>query len=169
MFVFHCPHEEIWKGPFASPLVVDTTGVYFRREGSGGQFVCGVSPEEADDVDGQSDQELDFPDHELFENVIWPTIASRVPHFESIKVLNAWAGWYEYNTFDQNAIIGIHPDIPNMYLINGFSGHGLQQSPGAGRAIAELLVHGKYQTIDASCFDFQRVRDNKPFLEKAIV
>lgn len=70
---------------------------------------------------------------------------------------------------EQNAIMGIHPDVPNLYLMNGFSGHGLQQSPAAGRAIAELIVHGAYQTIDASCFAFQRVRDNKPFLEKSIV
>lgn len=71
--------------------------------------------------------------------------------------------------FLQNAIMGIHPDVPNLYLMNGFSGHGLQQSPAAGRAIAELIVHGAYKTIDASCFDFQRVRDNEPFLEQAIV
>lgn len=70
---------------------------------------------------------------------------------------------------EQNAIMGVHPDVPNLYLMNGFSGHGLQQSPAAGRAIAELIVHGEYKTIDASCFNFQRVRDNQPFLEQAIV
>ncbi|TMW68615.1 hypothetical protein Poli38472_006083 [Pythium oligandrum] len=169
MFSYHCRHEDTWKGSAASPLVVDPNGVYFRREGSAGQFVCGVSPNEANDPDGQSNDELQYPDHEIFEDVIWPTIANRVSKFEDIKVLSTWAGWYDYNTFDQNAIIGVHPDVPNMYLINGFSGHGLQQSPGAGRAIAELITHGAYQTIDASCFAFERVRENKPFLEKAIV
>lgn len=69
----------------------------------------------------------------------------------------------------QNAIIGKHPDFPNMYLINGFSGHGLQQSPAAGRAIAELIVHGEYKTIDASCFSYDRVLENRPFIEKEIV
>ena len=69
----------------------------------------------------------------------------------------------------QNAIIGKHPDIPNLFLLNGFSGHGLQQSPAAGRGIAELIAHGHFKTIDLSCFDLQRVRDNKPFFEKAIV
>uniref|UniRef100_K3WQD6 FAD-dependent oxidoreductase domain-containing protein 1 n=1 Tax=Globisporangium ultimum (strain ATCC 200006 / CBS 805.95 / DAOM BR144) TaxID=431595 RepID=K3WQD6_GLOUD len=169
IFVYHCPHEDTWKGKAASPLVVDPNGVYFRREGSCGQFICGWSPEEADDVDGVSTEELNFPDHEIFEEVIWPTIATRVQKFEDIKVMNAWSGFYEYNTFDQNAIMGIHSDVPNLYLMNGFSGHGLQQSPAAGRAIAELIVHGEYKTIDASCFNFQRVRDNEPFLEQAIV
>ncbi|DAZ99207.1 TPA: hypothetical protein N0F65_008240 [Lagenidium giganteum] len=168
-FVFHCPHEETWKGPAASPLVVDPSGVYFRREGSGGQFICGVSPTSENDFDGLSDDELDFPDHELFENVVWPTIAERVQKFEDVKLLSAWAGWYEYNTFDQNAIIGKHPDVSNLYLINGFSGHGIQQAAAAGRAVSELIVDGKYQTIDLSRFGFERVRENKPFFEKNIV
>jgi glycine/D-amino acid oxidase-like deaminating enzyme len=88
-------------------LVVDPSGVYFRREGNGGQFICGVSPPEESDVDGVSVEELDFPDHELFEEVIWPTIATRVKQFEDIKLLNAWAGYYEYNTFDQVQDVGL--------------------------------------------------------------
>ncbi|EGZ28719.1 hypothetical protein PHYSODRAFT_552420 [Phytophthora sojae] len=169
MFAFHCSAEDIWKGDAATPLVVDPNGVYFRREGSGGRFVCGWSPEPEDDYDGQSTDELDFPDHDHFEEQIWPTIAHRVKDFEAIKVLSAWAGYYDYNTLDQNAIIGLHPDVPNMYLVNGFSGHGLQQSPAAGRAISELIVDGEFKTIDCSRFSFDRVRANEPFLEQGIV
>ncbi|KUF90881.1 hypothetical protein AM588_10003055 [Phytophthora nicotianae] len=169
MFAFHCDAEEIWKGEAATPLVVDPNGVYFRREGAGGRFVCGWSPEPEDDYDGQSTDELDFPDHDHFEEQIWPTIAHRVKSFECIKVLSAWAGYYDYNTLDQNAIIGLHPDVPNMYLVNGFSGHGLQQSPAAGRAISELVVHDEFKTIDCSRFSFDRVRANEPFLEQGIV
>ncbi|KAG7382323.1 FAD-dependent oxidoreductase domain-containing protein 1 [Phytophthora pseudosyringae] len=169
MFAFHCDAEEIWTGDAATPLVVDPNGVYFRREGAGGRFVCGWSPEPEDDYDGQSTDELDFPDHDHFEEQIWPTIAHRVKSFEAIKVLSAWAGYYDYNTLDQNAIIGLHPDVPNMYLVNGFSGHGLQQSPAAGRAISELVVHGEFKTIDCSRFCFDRVRANEPFLEQGIV
>lgn len=69
----------------------------------------------------------------------------------------------------QNAIIGIHPDVPNMYLANGFSGHGLQQSPGTGRAVSELILHGEYKTVDCSVFGFERVRKNEPFFEQGIV
>ncbi|CAH0517754.1 unnamed protein product [Peronospora belbahrii] len=169
VFAFHCDAEEIWKGDAATPLVVDTNGVYFRREGSGGRFVCGWSPEPENDYDGQSTDELDFPDHEHFEEQVWPTIAHRVKQFEAVKIVSAWAGFYDYNTFDQNAIIGLHPDVPNMYLVNGFSGHGLQQSPAAGRAISELVLYGVFQTINCSRFSFDRVRADEPFLEQGIV
>jgi FAD-dependent oxidoreductase domain-containing protein 1 len=101
MFAYHCPHEETWKGDAASPLVVDPNGVYFRRDGNCGRFVCGYSPPEGEDPDGQSVSELESPDHHYFEEMIWPTIAHRVKHFEAIKVVGAWAGFYDYNTFDQ--------------------------------------------------------------------
>ncbi|KAF4322963.1 hypothetical protein G195_004030 [Phytophthora kernoviae 00238/432] len=169
MFAFHCPVDEIWKGPAATPLVIDPNGVYFRREGSGGRFVCGWSPEAENDYDGQTVEELDNPDHDHFDEQIWPTIAHRVKDFEALKVLSAWAGYYDYNTLDQNAIIGLHPDVPNMYLVNGFSGHGLQQSPAAGRAISELILHGEFKTIDVSRFSFDRVRANDLFVEQGIV
>ena len=101
VFVFHSPAQELWKGPTASPMVIDPSGVYFRREGSGGHFITGVSPDETMDYDGEFNEELQTADDDLFMEIVWPTIANRVPQFESIKRVNAWAGWYEYNTFDQ--------------------------------------------------------------------
>ena len=77
-------------------------------------------------------------DHALFDEVIWPTIANRVPAFEQLKLKAAWSGLYEYSTLDQNAFIGRMPQVPDLLVCNGFSGHGLQQSPAAGRAIAEV-------------------------------
>lgn len=81
----------------------------------------------------------------------------------------AWAGFYDYNTFDQNGIVGLHPLVNNMYLATGFSGHGLQQSPAVGRAVAELILDGSFKTIDLSAFDFRRVLLQEPMPERNIV
>jgi len=68
------------------------------------------------------------------------TNTRRVPAFEELKLKAAWSGLYEYSTLDQNAFIGAMPEIPNLLICNGFSGHGLQQSPAAGRAMSEVRV-----------------------------
>lgn len=87
----------------------------------------------------------------------------------SPQVTSAWAGFYDYNTFDQNAIIGTHPLINNMYFATGFSGHGLQHSPAVGRAVAELILDGNYKTLDLSDFSFNRILTQEPKLERNIV
>ncbi len=102
-------------------------------------------------------------DYDLFEEIIWPVPAQRVRVFEAIKLVNAWAGRYAFNVLDQNAILGRHPAVSNSIFANGFSGHGLQQSPAVGRGIAEPIVHGEYRVLDLSAFRFER------FAEGALV
>jgi sarcosine oxidase len=158
IYVFDCREP-----PEKAPLTIDATGVFFRPEGAG--FVCGVSPPESEDPDC-----LDFElDYAPYEAVVWPTLAARVPAFAAIKLTRAWACQYDYNTLDQNAIIGPHADCPNFLLANGFSGHGLQQSPAAGRALAELIVHNGFRSIDLARVGFARVRRNEPLKESNIV
>jgi len=158
VFVFDCREK-----PLHAPLLIDSSGVYFRPEGAG--FVGGVSPPEDADPDC-----LDFDvDYSLWEDVVWPTLAHRVPAFEAIKLTRAWAGQYDYNTMDQNLIIGPHEDCANFLLANGFSGHGLQQSPAAGRALAELITTGGFRSIDLAAFSHARVRQNRPIRELNVV
>lgn len=145
------------------PLVIDPSGVHFSPEGR--QFIAGCSPDPENDPDC-SEFEIDYG---WFEEHIWPILAHRVPAFESIKLENAWAGHYAYNILDQNAILGSHPEITNFFFANGFSGHGLQQSPAVGRAIAELITHGEYRTLDLSRFSFSRVTAGDAILERNIV
>ena len=100
---------------------------------------------------------------------MWPTLAHRIPAFEAIKLMRAWVGHYDYNTLDQNAILGPNPELKNFYFANGFSGHGLQQSPAVGRAIAELIVHGGYRSIDLGRFGYERVLRQAPLFEINVV
>ena len=148
----------------AAPLTVDPAGVWFRPEGR--QFITGVSPEEHDEP---PPEDLDAIDYTPFEEIVWPGIAARVPAFEAVKLTGAWAGHYDYNTLDQNAIIGPHPELVNFYFANGFSGHGLQQSGGAGRAIAELIVHGGFRSIDLTRLGYGRIARNAPLAELNII
>jgi len=145
------------------PLVVDPTGAYFRPEGQ--NFICGISPPE----DNDPDCEDYYMDYSVFEDELWPILAERVPVFETIKRTSSWAGHYAYNVKDQNAIIGAHPEKTNFYFANGFSGHGLQQSPAVGRAVSELINFGSYQTIDLNNFRFERFAENKLVKEVNIV
>lgn len=103
-----------------TPLTIDPSQTYFRRDGLCGNFLVGRSPDENDEP---SIDNLDV-DYDYFENTIWPHLSNRVPAFESAKVESAWSGFYEYNTFDENGIIGPHPYFHNLYVATGFSGHG---------------------------------------------
>jgi FAD-dependent oxidoreductase domain-containing protein 1 len=145
------------------PLMVDPSGFYVRPEGKG--FICGLSPPSDQDPDS-SDYEVDY---NFFDEEIWPSLATRVPAFERIKLGRAWAGHYDMNLFDHNAFVGPAPGIDNFYLANGFSGHGLQQSPAIGRGLAELIVYGEYRSLDLTALSFQRLIDNKPLVERNVV
>jgi glycine/D-amino acid oxidase-like deaminating enzyme len=145
------------------PLVIDTSGAWFRPEG--GSFIAGIAPLPAEDA---ADLPLE-PDRAQFEERLWPALATRVPAFDALRVTNSWAGYYEVNTFDHNAIIGPHPVVANLLFANGFSGHGIQQSPAVGRAIAELIVHGRYVTLDLSTFAYDRISAGRRVLERNVI
>jgi FAD-dependent oxidoreductase domain-containing protein 1 len=147
------------------PLLVDPSGIYVRPEGSV-YITGGAEPEEGDQAADAGDFEPAWP---LFEDTIWPVLATRIPAFEAIKPTRAWAGHYDYNTLDQNGVIGPHPDVANFLFANGFSGHGLQQAPAVGKALAELIVHGGYRTVDCSAFGYERIATGTPFRELNVI
>ena len=92
-----------------------------------------------------------------------------MPAFEAIKLIRAWAGHYDYNVLDQNVIIGPAPHVPNFLMANGFSGHGLQQSPAIGRALSELVTFGSYRTLDLRRFGYDRVLNGQAIREANVV
>ena len=105
---------------------------------------------------------------DLLEAKLWPLLAHRIPALEQLRVQRAWAGHYEVNTLDHNAVIGPHPDIANLIFANGFSGHGVQHAPAAGRGVAELVKFGAYRSLDLSPLSYARVRENRPMPELVI-
>ncbi|MFQ6774824.1 FAD-binding oxidoreductase [Cereibacter sphaeroides] len=159
VFVIDAPNA---RHPDA-PLLVDR-GFYLRPE-RGGQWITATVPEADSPCDPQ-----DFePDLHLFEEVIWEQLYARAPGFDAVKAVRHWVGHYAYNRLDRNAILGPHPALPNLYLMNGFSGHGLQQAPAVGRGIAEHLLTGGWQSLDLSDLSVERVLEGRPFFERAIV
>lgn len=143
------------------PLVIDPTGVWFRPEGAG--FLCGAPPRDGD----PDEPPLDRIDHGLFDDLIWPALARRVPAFEALRVRSAWAGYYEMNLFDHNGLAGRLPGWDNAYTACGFSGHGMQQAPAVGEALASLLMGGAPGLIEA--LDPARVAAGRPLLEANVI
>lgn len=144
------------------PYVKDVGRLAFRSEGQG--YSGGV-------VDGHVPRGYNFDvDHDNFENVVWPAVAHRFPAFEAAKCHRSWAGLYEVNELDGNPVIGAwNSRLPNLYTVAGFSGHGMMHAPAAGRAIAELIVHGQFQTIDLTRLGYERIEKNMPYPEQGIL
>ena len=150
----------------AVPLTVDPQGFHFRSYGTDGRhFMVGIPPAD-DGARGVDDFSMD---HDFWQEQVWPLLASRAPCFEAVKLEHSWAGHYAFNTLDQNAVVGLHPDCDNFIFVNGFSGHGLQQSPGMGRGVAELILYGGYRSLDLSPLGVVRILENRPYLETAVI
>ena len=146
------------------PLTIDPSGVHVRQDGPDTYLAgCPADPDPAVDYD-------DFAmDHTRWQDHVWPILANRIPQFEAIRVVTEWAGHYAFNTLDQNAILGPHDLVKNFIFQNGFSGHGLQQSPAMGRGVAELITYGEFRSLDLSPFSWNRIAAGAPLVETAVI
>ena len=144
------------------PLTISPDGHWLRPEGAG--YIAGRSI--ADEPEGENFE----VDHGWFEESLWPDLAHRVPAFEALKLKNAWAGLYDINRLDENMICGPHPEGPgNLHVLCGFSGHGLQQAPAAGRAVSELILDRRFTTIDLARLSARRLVTGEAMHETGIV
>ncbi len=140
------------------------------------RLACGCGPKArtswparrraASDAD---DAPLDAIDHGLFDDVIWPHLAARIPAFEALRVHSAWAGYYEMNAFDQNAVVGALPGWDNAFIACGFSGHGMQHAPAVGSALAERIAGGRYTGLDLSPLGAERLLRNERLIEHNVI
>ncbi|MFJ8256450.1 NAD(P)/FAD-dependent oxidoreductase [Peribacillus asahii] len=141
------------------PLTMDPTGVYFRHEGE--KFIAGYAEEIEPKID------FSWRRSNFVEN-IWPILAHRIGNFEQVKVERGWAGLYDFNTKDHNAILGEYPSMKGYYVAFGFSGHGMQQAPAVGKCLSELIRTGKYKTLDLTPLRVERFAENQLVIEDAI-
>lgn len=145
------------------PLTIDTTGVHVRTDG--GAYMAGCTP----DIDPAAPFDDFAMDHDIWEDKVWPALVHRIPAFERIRVRSQWAGHYAFNTVDHNVVVGPHARVQNFVFVNGFSGHGMQQSPAMGRGVAELIAYGGYRTLDLTPLGHDRIVRGEPFAEGAII
>jgi glycine/D-amino acid oxidase-like deaminating enzyme len=144
------------------PLLKDPERLVVRPEGNG--YSVGL-------VNSNEPRGFNFDvDHTWFERVVWPALAARIPAFESLKLRREWSGLYDECDFDGNMILGNWPGrLDNFFVACGFSGHGLMHAPAIGRALSELIVDGRFETIDLSRLGYQRVLEGRPCLEVGII
>jgi glycine/D-amino acid oxidase-like deaminating enzyme len=140
------------------PALFLPSGLYCIHEG-GSMFMIGKSF--PDDPVGLEDFSWE---RRRFEELIWSELVEAMPSFDRLKISGGWAGLYEVNTFDGNAILGEWPQLAGLYLANGFSGHGFQQCHAVGRYTAELILHRPH-ALDLGIFAARRILENRPALE----
>jgi glycine/D-amino acid oxidase-like deaminating enzyme len=140
------------------PLLILPSGLYLIHEGEG-LFMVGKSF--PDDYVGCDDFRWE---KNVFEDRVWSELVEYIPSFDRLKILRGWAGLYEVNTLDGNAILGESSQVKGFFFANGFSGHGFQQAHAVGRYTAELML-GKAPSLDLSIFSVNRIAENKPVFE----
>ena len=146
------------------PMVIDTTGICMRPEGA--YYLCCRSP--GGDEPDPDEPPLDI-EEEMFTDMMWPILAARIPALQELKLVRAWAGYYEMNLFDHNGVVGPHPAMPNLIFATGFSGHGIQHSPATGRGVSELIAEGGFTSLDLSPLGCERLVEGRKLVEKLIM
>ncbi|CAK1549812.1 unnamed protein product [Leptosia nina] len=140
----------------SSPLVMDTTGLWLRRNGLNNNLLCGQIPL-------QSDKHLSENDN--YELLLKPSLQNRFHNLLDGKVTHKETEVFDCNTYDDSGILGPHPYYTNLILAAGFGRSGIQHAPGIGKAISDLVIDFQYTNIDLTRFGFDRILMHKPIVD----
>ncbi len=156
------PTEPFAEYPHTAPMTIDmTNGFHFRPE-SLGFLLAWADPQETRSFDTNFDAG--------FVEKVLTLAADRVPCFENLAVnpKRGWAGLYEM-TPDHHPILGEAPEVPGFYLANGFSGHGVMHAPATGKILADILLTGRTDLIDAEMLSLARFSQGRMIHETAVL
>ena len=156
------PTEPFDKVAHTAPMTIDmSTGFHFRPEGRG-LLMAWADPDETPGFKTHFERG--------FVEKILTRAVDRVPVFEELEVnpSRAWAGLYEM-TPDHHPILGPAPGVPGFFFANGFSGHGVMHSPATGKILADLILKGDTDLIDARLLNFERFSEGREIHETAVL
>jgi len=143
------------------PLTIIDQGIYFKFE-SGSLMIGKAKSDTPDGLDTRFE-----PDYYVDEiNLV---MQERMPATATCKLKRGWAHLYDTNSADHNAILGWHDNHPGLLLQVGYSGHGAMESPAVGGCLAELVLTGRYQTIDCTPLRWGRFRDGELVQETIVI
>jgi sarcosine oxidase subunit beta len=163
IFIASPPELGAWEReprvvPASRIMVIDFESTfYFHREGAGVLFGM------ADPDDATFDTTVNWE----FLARVTETAVARLPVLADGNVSHAWAGLYEM-TPDAMPIIGPADGVEGLFFIAGFSGHGFQHSPAAGRILADLIT-GVDPRFDLGPFAHARFRRGSLAAERNVV
>jgi FAD-dependent oxidoreductase domain-containing protein 1 len=143
------------------PLTIMDQGIYFKHEA--GNLMIGKARKDAPDSFDTTFE----PDYYVEE--VNQVMQERIPSTAVCKLKSGWASLYDTTTPDHNAIAGWHENHPGLLLQVGYSGHGAMESPAVGIGLAELVITGRYQTVDCSPLRWGRFREGDLIVERIVI
>ena len=159
LFITDFPdHDPRWMD---IPMTIIDQGIYFKEEA--GNLMIGKAKNDSPDT-----FDTEFETDYYVQEINLP-MQERMPNTAVCKLKSGWANHYDTVTADHNAILGWHEEHPGLLLQVGYSGHGAMESPAAGLCLAELVLFGKYRTIDCSPLRWGRFRENDLIHEKIVI
>ncbi len=141
------------------PFVIDfAQSLYFHRESEG--LLIGMSNQ---NEKAGFDQNVD----EDFELVNLEAAIARMPMVEKASRASHWAGLYEV-TPDAHPIFG-KTNVDGFLVCAGFSGHGFMHGPISGKLMSELILDGRFKSVDVSTLDLARFDEGRLIKEYNVV